>query len=496
VLSIILLQGIWIKNLYEEKSDQLNKTVYAAMENVASKLEERENLKVLQEQTIVIGKNDDVDFSSSHDRSSVNISRRIAKKSWARSDSFSDKKKIVMKLVSNHDTLVMLKSPENMKAFRDFQISETLARDTSNTDELGKLVNKMLLEVRAINSGEEREDTLRSIIERALQSKGLLMPFEFSLRKILGKKNKMVSQSSGFKESEAYYKADLSVHKVLNSHLFLWLQLNGSSATVFRSMRNSLVLSLLFSILILGSFYYTVRLILRQKKVAEIKNDFVNNMTHELKTPIATISLAIDAMNNPQIKNNEERFSDYSRILKEENQKLNQHVERVLQMSLIEKGQLQLNRTKTNVIEILRSVIKNYALQIEEKNAEIFFRPEREEIIVRADREHLSSVFSNLLDNALKYSSANCRIEISVIERDKELEIMFEDNGIGIEGRQHEKVFEKFYRVQGGNLHDVKGFGLGLSYVKSIVEAHGGSIELQSEPGKGTTFKIILKKDA
>jgi two-component system phosphate regulon sensor histidine kinase PhoR len=216
-------------------------------------------------------------------------------------------------------------------------------------------------------------------------------------------------------------------------------------------------------------------------------------MTHELKTPIATISLALEAIGKPQVKNNEDRFSDYTRILKEENKKLNDHVERVLQMAQLEKGELRLAKKETDLVSLLLNSIATYKLQILEQNAEVHFTPPSEKIIINADEEHLQTVFNNLLDNALKYSQSGCTITIVIIKEAGEISITFKDNGMGMGPEQSAKAFEKFYRAQGGNLHDVKGFGLGLSYVRSIVEAHGGTVKLKSEKGKGSEFTIGLK---
>jgi two-component system phosphate regulon sensor histidine kinase PhoR len=212
-------------------------------------------------------------------------------------------------------------------------------------------------------------------------------------------------------------------------------------------------------------------------------------MTHELKTPIATISLAVDGISNPVIKNDETKFNKYTSILKEENKKLNDHVERVLQMALLEKGELILDKKSVGLRSLLESCISTRQLQIQNKKATVVLNA-TEEVTVNADEFHLQNAFTNLLDNALKYSGENCEIIISL---NKQGDIIFKDNGIGIDKIIQEKVFEKFYRAQGGNLHDVKGFGLGLSYVKSIIEAHGGTIELKSEKNKGSEFIIRLK---
>ena len=258
---------------------------------------------------------------------------------------------------------------------------------------------------------------------------------------------------------------------------------------VIKQMAGLLGLSLFITLLIGFVMIYLFKRMLSQEKLHQMKNDFINNMTHELKTPIATISLAIDGINNPAIKNDEVKFNTYTSILKEENKKLNNHVERVLQMALLEKGELNLDKKVVDLKRLLENCINTQQLQIQNKKAKVVLNA-TQEVSVNGDEFHLMNAFANLLDNALKYSGENCEITIAL---NKQGEISFKDNGIGIDKSAQEKVFEKFYRAQGGNLHDVKGFGLGLSYVKSIIEAHEGTIELKSEKNKGSEFLIKLK---
>jgi signal transduction histidine kinase len=260
---------------------------------------------------------------------------------------------------------------------------------------------------------------------------------------------------------------------------------------VLRQMAGLLGLSLFITVLIGFVMIYLFRRMLSQEKLHQMKNDFINNMTHELKTPIATISLAVDGISNPAIKNDETKFTKYTSILKEENKKLNDHVERVLQMALLEKGELMLNKKEVNLKLLLENCIKSYQLQIQTKNATVNFSGG--DVFVSGDEFHLQNAFTNLLDNALKYSEENCEINISLNKNGNSAEIIFKDNGIGIDKAIGEKIFEKFYRAQGGNLHDVKGSGLGLSYVRSIIEAHEGTIELKSEKNNGSEFIIKLK---
>lgn len=261
---------------------------------------------------------------------------------------------------------------------------------------------------------------------------------------------------------------------------------------VIKQMAGLLSLSLFITILIGFVMIYLFRRMLSQEKLHRVKNDFINNMAHELKTPIATISLAVDGINNPAIKNDNEKFNNYTSILKEENKKLNTHIERVLQTALLEKGELKLETKKVELNTLLKNCLDTYRLQIENKKAKVELSAPGA-VTITGDEFHLSNAFTNLLDNALKYSGENCEIHISLVKNGNTAEIIFKDNGIGIRKDLQSKVFEKFYRVQGGNIHDVKGSGLGLSYVKSIIEAHGGTIELRSEEHEGSEFIIKLR---
>ena len=262
----------------------------------------------------------------------------------------------------------------------------------------------------------------------------------------------------------------------------------------FQSLRFRIFTAILFTIIIITAFYLTVRTMLRQKKLGEIKNDFINNMTHEFKTPIATISLAVDAMKNEKVINDKEKITYFSRIIKEENQRMNRQVETILKASQLEKQEVELNLKPVHVHEIIKDVADNFALQLEEKQgrAELLLNAEMD--LIDADEVHFSNLINNLIDNAIKYSKENTPIFIKITTQSngKKLIIRVEDNGIGMNKETVKRVFERFYRAHTGNIHNVKGFGLGLSYVKTIVEAHHGEIRAESTLGKGSTFTIEL----
>lgn len=262
----------------------------------------------------------------------------------------------------------------------------------------------------------------------------------------------------------------------------------------FKSLRFRIITVILFTIIIITAFYLTVRTMLRQKKLGDIKNDFINNMTHEFKTPIATISLAVDAMKNEKVIQDREKITYFSTIIKEENLRMNRQVETILRASQLEKQEVDLNLKPVHVHEVIKDVADNFALQLEEKQgrAELLLNAEND--LINADEVHFSNLINNLLDNAIKYSKENVPIFIKITTQlnGKNLVIRVEDNGIGMNKETVKKVFERFYRAQTGNIHNVKGFGLGLSYVKTIIEVHHGEIKAESTLGKGSTFTIEL----
>jgi two-component system phosphate regulon sensor histidine kinase PhoR len=215
-------------------------------------------------------------------------------------------------------------------------------------------------------------------------------------------------------------------------------------------------------------------------------------MTHELKTPLATISLAIDALTNEKVIHDSDKIKIYSSMIKEENKRMNQQVEKILQAARLEKEELKLNLQSLDAHQVINKVASNLALQVQEKNGSLQLRLNAPNHTIEADEVHFSNIIFNLLDNAMKYSSGPPRIEVETSVSSGILQIKVKDNGIGMDKETQARIFERFYRAHTGNLHNVKGFGLGLSYVKAIVDAHEGKIKVESTPGKGSAFTISM----
>ncbi|MFT4152228.1 sensor histidine kinase [Parafilimonas sp.] len=261
---------------------------------------------------------------------------------------------------------------------------------------------------------------------------------------------------------------------------------------VKRQMIWSILLAVLFTLIIVSAFYLTVYTMLKQKKLSDIKNDFINNMTHEFKTPIATISLAVDALKNEKVMGDRDRMGYFSGIIKEENQRMNKQVETILKASQIEKRETELDVIPLSVHGVIEDVVDNFQLQLHEKNGDAELKLEASQDIIKADEVHFTNLVNNLIDNALKYSKENVpvRLKIATSNSGDRIIMKFEDNGIGMNRETQKRVFEKFYRAHTGNLHNVKGFGLGLNYVKSVTDSHNGTIKVDSTLGKGSVFTL------
>ena len=250
--------------------------------------------------------------------------------------------------------------------------------------------------------------------------------------------------------------------------------------------------AILFTLIITAAFFLTIRTLLRQKKLSEIKSDFINNMTHEFKTPLATISLAVDALKNEKVSSDKEKTNYFTAVIKEENKRMNKQVETILQAALLDKQEVQLNLKKLSAHELIKSALNNIELPVNEKQGVLEVVLEATKDMIMADEVHFTNLINNLLDNAVKYSKEAPIIKLCTGNAGNFLKIKIEDNGIGMSKETLNRIFEKFFRAHTGNIHNVKGFGLGLSYVKTMVEAHKGSIKAESTLGKGTSFFLTI----
>ncbi len=277
---------------------------------------------------------------------------------------------------------------------------------------------------------------------------------------------------------------------------FLLASLDNRQTAIWSELLLNFLASLLFALIILSCFGYTLYVIQRQKKLSEMKTDFINNMTHEFKTPIATISLATDSILSPKLNKKPEKIARFANIIKQENIRMNKQVEKVLQMAKLDKQEIKLNLAPVDLHEIIQAAVEYINLQVEPRGGSVTTLLSPEPATLPADYTHLSNVVNNLLDNANKYSPEAPQIEISTRVLNDTIELNVTDRGMGMSKEARKHIFDRFYRIPTGDRHDVKGFGLGLSYVKSIVDAHGGSIRVKSELGKGSSFILSFPTQA
>jgi two-component system phosphate regulon sensor histidine kinase PhoR len=263
---------------------------------------------------------------------------------------------------------------------------------------------------------------------------------------------------------------------------------------VLRSVSWMILFAVIFTLIIIAAFYLTIRTILTQKKLSEMKTDFINNMTHELRTPLATISIAVDTLKNEKIIGNKAELLSIGQIIKTENNRMNTQVEQILQAAQLDVNQVLKDMKELQVHEVLQKIKSKFALQAEEKNATIELNLDAAQDGVAGHPVHFMNMVSNLVDNALKYSKEDIDpcVSIATSNEKKNIVIVVKDNGLGMTKDTMSKIFDKFYRAHTGDVHNVKGFGLGLNYTKKMVEAHHGTIEVTSVVGAGSTFTIRL----
>jgi two-component system phosphate regulon sensor histidine kinase PhoR len=261
---------------------------------------------------------------------------------------------------------------------------------------------------------------------------------------------------------------------------------------LLRSLLWVIVGVVLFIIVVLAAFFITIRSLMTQRKLVEIKRDFINNMTHELKTPLATISLAVDALKSTKVNTDPKSVDYFSNIIKEENIRMNKHVETILQAAQLDKRENELNKQEVELHDLILGVVDSFKLQLEGKPSNVQTILEANPSTIKVDEEHLLHVLSNLIDNSIKYSKSEIDITIQTKTLNNKTCIRIIDKGIGMDANARKHIFEKFYRAHSGNVHDVKGYGLGMSYVKWVIDSHKGQITVHSEIGVGTAIEIIL----
>ena len=368
--------------------------------------------------------------------------------------------------------------------------------DMDRADLLKQVMQDLIYTKRPIEQRVNRF-LLDTLLKKQLVQNGITLPYEFAVR---GRdNNSLVFSTADLKPAEweeKSYKASLFPNETLNAQNALYVYFPDQKKFILSNMGVMFGGSGILILVIMACFYMAVTTILRQKKLSDIKNDFINNMTHEFKTPISTIALAAEMAQENSVKlhpaDSGSRLSRYLGIIREENKRLGTHVEKVLQMALLDKGHVKLKISDANIHDLIGNALNAQSVQIEQKEGEVVLDFEADQEIVSGDEVHISNILNNLIDNAIKYSPEKLFIAVKTQNENNGIAISISDHGIGMSREQQNRIFDTFYRVPTGNVHDVKGFGLGLSYVKKMVEAHDGTVAVQSKPGEGSTFTVWL----
>ena len=522
MLALLLIQIFQTLQLYDRKSDDFKSKVNTALERIAIRYEKVEDLRRYSSlmSKDVSGQYKDVLKEEFQNLFEVKESISI------RDTVLTIKGKLENYLIvtgNSYDSISGLYSKQEVLARDVRQIHELFdgggtslfhkdsIRAAYHLDQRvmhkivkkAKYINELMIETFRDNMYLDPEKRINlkildSIIQKELISDKLPVDFKFV---IVEENNEPVK----FKQSLENYDVNLDTvktqvailfpNKILEDKLSLHLNFPNSKFFVLRSMGSLLIVSLILAVLIIITISYMFRTILTQKKLYELKNDFISNMTHEFKTPISTISLACEAMHDPAMMGGQtENAAPFVKMIQEENKRLGVLVESILQSAVIDRGELKVRMEQVPVVEVIQSVAKTASFRIAGLDGELILQMPKEEVFIEADRMHFTNMVNNLVDNAIKYSKDKIHVTVKLEVFADRLELSVIDKGIGIKREHISKIFDKLYRVPTGNVHNVKGFGLGLSYVKALAELFGWSLHVTSQVGEGSEFRVTIKR--
>ncbi len=487
ILALVIIQTYWLNHALEVKSHQFKSVANEAFQEVINQLEKEEmyntvigEIKMRYKSRSMM--NGDTLTGTSKDTSDVRSSEEMIhleqNSGISKAEPFSGGDTLTLRKQING---ILRTSGKNV--YPRIQDSKTLF--------IEHILEKLSHKPPNIQERIHPVD-LYYLIKKTLARFGINQPFEFAIK---GSKSQIIYRTPGYTEEKKHsntFKQILFPNDVVTQGNSLVLYFPDEHKYLVRSLGfigySSVALTIFFLIVFLGTLY----IIFRQKMLSDIKTDFVNNMTHELKTPISTISLASQMLKDKTIANEEKNIDHIASVIEDETKRLSYQVEKVLHMAVFDRGQIKLRKNETDIHEILTNVINNFSIQLQNKNGKIVHDFKAENPVISLDEIHITNIFSNLIDNAIKYCEEAPLIYIRTENDEKGIFIHVRDNGSGISKEHLKKIFDQFYRVSTGNIHNTKGFGLGLSYVKKIIEAHHGTINVISQINKGTTFTVFL----
>jgi two-component system phosphate regulon sensor histidine kinase PhoR len=489
LLGIIALQAYWIRNALRLSEQEFTYSVNDALKRVVQRLEDSEALRVLEDEEVIIRRKDTLKAVNSAD-----------KMVWIHESEETitggpDSQQIGMRtlvLMGDDSALIHSDFPDKAVSKEEHKLVrmdiELTEEPSAKADQLAKRIMKTVF-----LGGKSPEDRLQravldSLIRAELAGEGIRTAFGF----LVSDDHHIILQSDDQQTDNSPFRVRLFQNDLIPSRSYLSVNIPNRPAYLLRQVWGMAVLSFLLTSILLICFGLTIRTIFRQKKLSEMKNDFINNMTHEFKTPLATISLAADALENPAVHADSERLSYYAGIIREEKDRLNQQVERVLDAARSERGESLHTLEPLDLNELLLTAVESFRLPVEARGGGIQTDLLAGQPMVTGNRDRFLAAIRNLLDNANKYSPDPPRIAVESRLAEEGIEFSVSDKGIGIPKADQARIFERFFRLSSGDRHDIKGFGLGLSFVKDVVDEMHGNIKLQSAPGKGSVFSIWL----
>jgi two-component system phosphate regulon sensor histidine kinase PhoR len=500
LLAILYFQFNWILDINELNEDRFNKNVQDALFNVNRRLEEKEIINLTKDNLQVQFKINRSTESGKIELIESTFSKKTIDENNLDKGLKSNSLQFDIESGSNFDNDNRTSDinasilVENMDDFKiDFSLQKEIDKILDKSEMIQIVLNKLLSNDKSISSDLD-VSVIQNMISKALSIRNINIDFEFIVVNTISKEIEL-SNSENIKIFNSIYKINLFENDLIESDLELRLYFPNKDTFLMKGSQMNLFFSLIFIIIVIICFYYVVLKVFEQKKLSDIKNEFIDNMTHELKTPISTISLACEVLMDVDLNRSSKIKDKYIGIINDENKRLSVQVERVLQIATLEKGDIKLDFKRLDIHLILSKAVDIIKFKIEKRKGIITQKLYASNSYINGNRVHLLNIINNLLDNSNKYSIKNPDILVKTYNKDNSLFVEIADKGIGIKQGNLNKIFDKFFREPQGNVHNVKGFGLGLSYVKNMLEKHDASIQVISDKNKGSVFLIKFKID-
>ncbi len=503
LVGIISVQLYWINNAIESKDAQFNNDVKIALASVSERIKLKEDSDFRMRYDDLIKTRQLVDktqiknyFIQQIDTTSMRkftFGSTILEEDFKIPLDFVDDDTIFYKRITEKKDILHAKIFKGEGDFNTVFDEERFTYTNRRYDLEEKYLGSLLSEWRKVVPVENRVSNreINNTLRDELQRRNINIDFKYGVYNKDGLATKLKSGYYTINPKESY-SYPLFKDENGDSTYNLYVTFPSKSKHILSDISNILLLSVFFIFIIVLAFSSSLYQLVKQKKISEIKTDFINNMTHEFKTPIATINLALDSIKNPKILEDQEKVLRYVKMIREENKRMHGQVENVLRISRLEKNQLEISKEATDIHDVIEEAISHVDLLIQDKKGllKTHFKAIQSEVMI--NHFHMTNVFVNMLENAVKYSKNAPKVDVYTESTNKFLIIKIKDEGIGMSKQAQRQAFDKFYREQKGNIHDVKGHGLGLAYVKEIVDIHHGTVFVESEKGKGSIFTVKL----